>query len=125
MTCVWIRGGSGDLHAVGDRTCGADERGRFLDVPAFGDERGAKAHLLAAARLVHQRRRAFTAGPGEQVVPQFIEHALTHCHAASSIRAMMRRAMSCKALRSVSPSVSMTSSRTVSTWPGAAAIRCS
>jgi hypothetical protein len=68
----------GDLHALGRRTGGADERGRFLDVPAFGDERGAEAEFLAAARLVHQRGRPLTAGTGQQVVAEFVQNWLTH-----------------------------------------------
>src|SRR5215475_11189611 len=82
MTGVVIGCGRGDLHATGDRARGADEGRRFLDVPAFRDECGAEAHLLAATRLVHQRRGPFAAGAGQQVVAELIEcccHCQTPC----------------------------------------------
>ncbi len=65
VTRVVIGCGGSDLHAVGDRARRADQRRRLLDVPAFGDERGAEAQLLAAAGLVHQRRRSFAACTGQ------------------------------------------------------------
>src|SRR5580693_3120854 len=76
MTGVVIGCGGGDLHAVGDRACGPDKRRRLLDVPAFGDECGAEAQLLAAASLVHQGRRSLAASPGQQVVAQFVKRAI-------------------------------------------------
>ena len=74
---VVIGCGGGDLHPVGDRARRADERRRLLDVPPLGDERGAEAQLLAAAGLVHQRRRPLSAGAGQQVVAQLVEHAFS------------------------------------------------
>ena len=73
---VVIRCGRGDLHAVGDRAGGTGQRGRLLDVPPLGDEAGAEAQLLAAAGLVHQRGGSLTAGARQQVVAQFVEHAV-------------------------------------------------
>ena len=37
---------------------------------------GAETHLLTAARLVHQRRGTLAARSGQQVVAEFIEHAI-------------------------------------------------
>src|ERR1700687_195341 len=83
MPGVVIGCGGGDLHPAGDRAGGADERGRFLDVPPLLDERGAEAPLFARACLVHQRGGSLTAGAGQQVVAQFLEdrigHAQTPC----------------------------------------------
>ncbi|OBC00351.1 hypothetical protein A5784_20175 [Mycobacterium sp. 852013-50091_SCH5140682] len=76
VASVVIGCGRGDLHAFGDGASGADERGCFLDVPAFGDERGAEAELLTTARLVHQGGRAFPAGSGQKVVAELVEHQI-------------------------------------------------
>jgi non-ribosomal peptide synthetase component E (peptide arylation enzyme) len=84
MPGIVIGCGGGDLHPVGHRACGTDKRGRFLDVPAFRDERGAEPQLLAASGFVHQRRRAVTARAGQQVVEE-VETAIASHPAVADV----------------------------------------
>ena len=75
VTGVVIGCGRGDLHPGGHRACRTGQRGRLLDIPALGDERGAESQFLASAGLSHQGRRTLTTGAGQQVVAQFIKCA--------------------------------------------------
>ena len=59
----WVAGvgigcGGGDLDAVGDGARRPGQGCSLFDVPAFGDERRSQSDFLAAARLVHEGRRA-------------------------------------------------------------------
>jgi hypothetical protein len=54
---VVVGGGGGDLQPRGGCAGGPAERGRLLDVEAFGEEAGAEAQGFAAAHILEQWRR--------------------------------------------------------------------